>query len=105
MAEKAITATRRACRDAARAPIHGLRHLIKQDSRPKTRAESSRNIHLPAPESNRRMIRLDVAGDRILFGKFSGAEIKMDNREYLIPREEEVLGIIEGKAAAAGGKK
>ena len=49
---------------------------------------------------------LDVkAGDRILFGKYSGSEIKMDNEEYLILREEEVLGILEGKAATAHGKK
>jgi chaperonin GroES len=53
-----------------------------------------------------KLVPLDVkAGDRILFGKFSGTEIKLDNEEYLILREEEVLGIIEGKAAAAGGKK
>ncbi|MBZ5671472.1 MAG: co-chaperone GroES [Acidobacteriia bacterium] len=53
-----------------------------------------------------KVIALDLkAGDRILFGKYSGAEIKMDNQEYLILREEEVLGIIEGKAATAGGKK
>ena len=45
------------------------------------------------------------AGDRILFGKYSGTEIKMDDEEYLILREEEVLGIIEGKAATASGKK
>ena len=52
------------------------------------------------------VVPLDVkAGDRILFGKYSGAEIKMDNQEYLILREEEVLGIIEGKAATARGKK
>ena len=49
---------------------------------------------------------LDVqAGDRILFGKYSGTEIKIDNEEYLILREEEVLGILEGKAATARGKK
>ena len=53
-----------------------------------------------------KVIALDVkAGDRILFGKYSGAEIKMDNQEYLILREEEVLGILAGKAATAGGKK
>ena len=53
-----------------------------------------------------KVIALDVkAGDRILFGKYSGAEIKMDNKEYLILREEEVLGILEAKAAAASGKK
>src|ERR1700694_859695 len=52
------------------------------------------------------VIALDVkAGDRILFGKYSGTEIKLDGEEYLIIREEEVLGAIEGKAATAGGKK
>ena len=35
----------------------------------------------------------------------SGTEIKMDNKEYLILREEEALGILEGKAATARGKK
>lgn len=39
---------------------------------------------------------LDVkAGDRILFGKYSGTEIKIDGEEFLIMREEEVLGIIK----------
>ena len=39
---------------------------------------------------------LDVkAGDRVLFGKYSGTEIKIDGEEYLIMREEEVLGIIK----------
>jgi chaperonin GroES len=51
---------------------------------------------------------LDVkAGDRVLFGKYSGSEIKLDNEELLIMREDEILGIIqraaEGKAAT--GKK
>jgi chaperonin GroES len=36
-------------------------------------------------------------GDRILFGKYSGSEIKLDGEEHLILREEEVLGIIEEK--------
>src|SRR5881296_288265 len=36
------------------------------------------------------------AGDRILFGKYSGQEIKLDGEEYLIMREDEVLGVIEG---------
>ena len=41
-------------------------------------------------------IPLDVkAGDRILFGKYSGTEIKLDGVEHLILREDEVLGIIE----------
>ncbi len=39
---------------------------------------------------------LDVkAGDRILFGKYSGSEVKIDDEEYLILREEDVLGILE----------
>jgi chaperonin GroES len=35
------------------------------------------------------------AGDRILFGKYAGTEVKIDGVEYLIMREEDVLGIIE----------
>ena len=37
-------------------------------------------------------------GDRILFGKYAGNEIKIDNEEFLIIREEEVLGILSGVA-------
>jgi len=45
-----------------------------------------------------KVIPLDVkAGDRILFGKYSGTEIKIDGEEHLIMREEDILGIIEGK--------
>ncbi len=40
---------------------------------------------------------LDVKeGDRILFGKYSGTEIKLDGEEFIIMREEEVLGILSG---------
>jgi chaperonin GroES len=53
-----------------------------------------------------KIVPLDVkAGDRILFGKYSGTEIKIDNQEYLIFKEEDVLGVVEGKAATAGRKK
>ena len=39
---------------------------------------------------------LDVkSGDRVLFGKYSGSEIKLDGEEHLILREDEVLGILE----------
>jgi chaperonin GroES len=42
---------------------------------------------------------LDVkAGDRVLFGKYSGQEIKLDGEEYLIMREEEILAVFEGAA-------
>ena len=40
-------------------------------------------------------------GDHILFGKYSGTEIKIEGEEFLIMREEEVLGILEGVAKAA----
>ena len=49
---------------------------------------------------------LDVkVGDRILFGKFTGSEIKVDDQEYLILREEEILVKLSGMAKAASGKK
>src|SRR5512135_1414339 len=45
---------------------------------------------------------LDVkAGDRILFGKYSGTEIKLDGEEFIIMREEEVLGILQGAGKPA----
>ena len=44
-----------------------------------------------------KVIGLDVqVGDRILFGKYSGSEIKLDGNEYLIMREDEVLGVLSG---------
>jgi chaperonin GroES len=51
-----------------------------------------------------KLIPLDVkAGDRILFGKWSGTEVKIDGTEYLIMKESDVMGIIEGKPVS--GKK
>src|SRR5689334_13239993 len=49
-----------------------------------------------------KVIPLDVqVGDRILFGKYSGSDIKLDGDELLIMREDEVLGILDAKPAAA----
>jgi len=49
---------------------------------------------------------LDVkAGDLILFGKYSGQEIKLDGEEYLIMREDEVLAVIEGGESKNDTKK
>jgi chaperonin GroES len=46
-----------------------------------------------------KLIPLDVkVGDRILFGKYSGSEIKLDGEELLIIREDEVLGVITGSS-------
>jgi chaperonin GroES len=44
-----------------------------------------------------KLVPLDVkVGDRILFGKYSGSDIKLDGEEYMIMREDEVLGVLEG---------
>jgi len=49
-----------------------------------------------------KIIPLDVqVGDRILFGKYSGSDIKLDQDEYLIMREDEVLGILDAQPKAA----
>ncbi|HEV2298957.1 MAG TPA: co-chaperone GroES [Candidatus Acidoferrales bacterium] len=51
-------------------------------------------------------IPMDVkAGDRILFGKYSGNEIKIDDQEYLILKEDEILAKLSGAAKAASGKR
>jgi len=51
-------------------------------------------------------IPLDVkVGDRILFGKYNGSDIKIDDQEYLIFREEEILAKISGMAKSATGKR
>jgi len=48
---------------------------------------------------------LDVrVGDRVLFGKYSGSEVKIDNEELLIMREDEILGIIQRAAGKKGAK-
>ena len=45
-----------------------------------------------------KLIPLDVkAGDRILFGKYSGTEVKIDGEDLLIMREDDILGVLEGK--------
>jgi chaperonin GroES len=51
---------------------------------------------------NGKVVPLDVKpGDRILFGKYSGSEIKLDGNEYVIMREDEVLGILGSAAQQA----
>src|SRR5436190_21016529 len=45
-----------------------------------------------------KLMPLDVkAGDRILFGKYSGTEVKIDGEDILIMREDDILGVLEGK--------
>jgi chaperonin GroES len=50
----------------------------------------------PGKQEDGKVIPLGVkAGDKILFGKYSGTEIKLDGEEHLIMREDDILGIIE----------
>jgi chaperonin GroES len=49
-----------------------------------------------------KIIAMDVkVGDRILFGKYSGSDIKLDGEEYMIMREDEVLAVLEGGSKKA----
>jgi chaperonin GroES len=50
-----------------------------------------------------KVVGLDVqVGDRILFGKYSGSEIKIDGQELLIMREDEVLGVLDAQGVTGG---
>ena len=50
----------------------------------------------PGRREEGKVLNLDVkVGDRILFGKYSGTEIKLDGEEHLILREEDILGVVE----------
>jgi len=54
---------------------------------------------------NGQRIAIDLkSGDRILFGKYAGTEIKLDGEEYLILREDDVLGVVETTAKGKGAK-
>ena len=53
-----------------------------------------------ARDDSGKLIPLDLkAGDRILFGKWSGTEVKLDGEELLIMKESDIMGIVEGTAA------
>jgi len=62
-----------------------------------------------ARDENGQLVALDVkAGDRILFGKWSGTEVKLDGEELLIMKEADIMGVIEGQPATtppAGKRK
>lgn len=74
---------------------------------PDTAKEKSQEGEVMAVGTGKRLedgtvVPLEVkAGDRILFGKYSGAEIKLESQDYIILREDEILGIVTqtGKAA------
>ena len=53
-----------------------------------------------ARDENGKLIPLDVKkGDRVLFGKWSGTEVKIDGEELAIMKESDIFGVIEGKAS------
>ena len=55
-----------------------------------------------ARDESGKLIPLDLkAGDRILFGKWSGTEVKIDGEELIIMKESDVMGVIEGKPKSA----
>jgi chaperonin GroES len=57
----------------------------------------------PGKVENGNRIELTVkVGDKVLFGKYAGTEVKLDGEEYLIMREDDILGIIEGAAKGKG---
>ncbi len=54
-----------------------------------------------ARDENGKVNPLDVnAGDRVLFGKWSGTEVKIDGQDLLIMKESDIMGIVEGQALA-----
>src|SRR6516165_1000127 len=54
-----------------------------------------------ARDENGKLVPLDVkAGDRVLFGKWSGTEVKIDGQDLLIMKESDIMGVIEGASAA-----
>ena len=58
-----------------------------------------------APDNNGKLVPTTVkAGDYVLFGKWSGTEVKLDGEELLIMKESDIMGVLEGRKAA-GAKK
>ena len=54
-----------------------------------------------ARDESGKIVPLDVkAGDKVLFGKWSGTEVKIDGEELLIMKESDIMGVIEGAAAS-----
>ena len=54
-----------------------------------------------ARDESGKLVPLDLkAGDLVLFGKWSGSEVKIDGQDLLIMKESDIMGVIEGKAAA-----
>ena len=91
-------------------PLHDrviVRRIEEQDQRsaggiiiPDTAKEKPREGKVvavgPGKKEDGKVIAMDVkSGDRVLFGKYAGSEIKLDGEEHLILREEDILGVVE----------
>ena len=86
---KRIEEERDRCRAVCTFPIPRKKSRRKAKWSPSARASAWKTA---------RWFRCDVqVGDRILFGKYSGSDIKLDGEEYLIMREDEVLGILDAQ--------
>jgi chaperonin GroES len=95
-----ILVTRLKAKDMARSGI-----IIPDSAKEKPQEGEVVAVGLGKIEKGNR-VPVDVkVGDRILFGKYTGSEINVDDQEYLILREEEILAKLSGRAEAAGGKK
>ena len=96
-------------------PLHDrvVVRRVEEDERPtaasssptpprKSRCRARSSPSAPAPATRRASSSpLDVkVGDRVLFGKWSGTEVKLDGEELLIMKESDIMGIIEGAAAS-----
>ena len=68
----------------------------------RSRSKARSSLRGPVPAMRQGAIQpLDVkAGDRVLFGKWSGTEVKIDGEELLIMKESDILGVLEGAAAS-----
>jgi chaperonin GroES len=54
-------------------------------------------------DENGKHVPIDVkAGDRVLFGKWSGTEVEIDGVEYLIAKESDIMGVLRGRSAQEG---
>ena len=71
----------------------------------KSRWRARSSLLVQAPATSRQIVALEVkAGDRILFGKWSGTEVKLDGEELLIMKESDIMGIVEGRPPPRKGR-
>jgi len=75
--------------------------IIPDSAKEKPQEGEVVSVGAGAKDDNGNRIAMDVsAGDRILFGKWSGTEVKIDGEELLIMKESDILGIMPSDAAA-----